>query len=137
MTSRTQHSAIAAVDDLLRYAARKVAIRCLKQQLESGELMITDSVRGSCQEFPYTEHNITIQGYDQRRTVQTENKIAELVSRCEAVDLWLEQLSSESDRVLFMRRFVQEWSLVKLGMEYGISDEGARKKIDRALKKYF
>ncbi|MDD3881905.1 MAG: hypothetical protein PHI27_06600 [Eubacteriales bacterium] len=137
MTSKTTQGAAVTADDLMRYTARKVEIRCLKQQLESGELLITDSVRGSCPDFPYTEHNITIQGYDQRRAAKAENKIAELIAKCEAVDLWLERLSSENDRVLFMRRFIQEWSLIKLGMEYGISDEGARKKIERALKKYF
>ncbi len=137
MTGRTARGAMVTADDLLRYTARKVEIRCLKQQLESGELMITDSVRGSCPEYPYTEHNVTIQGYEKRRTAQAENKIAELVAKCEAVDLWIEQLSSENDRVLFMRRFIQGWSLIKLGMAYSISSDGVRKKIERALKKYF
>lgn len=137
MISKKPSSATVTVDDLMRYTARKVEIRCLRQQLESGTLLITDSVRGSCPDYPYTEHNIAIKGYDQHRAAQMESKIVGLVTKCEAVDLWLERLPSEKDRVLLMLRFIQGHSLVKIGMMYGISDDGARMKINRTLKKYF
>ena len=52
-------------EDFVQYRAMREEIEVLKRQLrEARTKSVADTVRGSGKEYPYTEHTVTIIGYD-------------------------------------------------------------------------
>lgn len=71
-------------EQLAEYRDLQQEIQRLKKKLEklkdTKQDRLTDTVRGSMTEFPYTQHPITIEGFDAQHRLQSINKLERILS---------------------------------------------------------
>ena len=101
-----------------------------------------DSVVGSSINFPYTQHNIKIEGYDiksykhkvQRIQNRLKYKMIELVEEKDRLTEYIYSLDNSDLRQIFMYRYVKGLSWEKIGTSMGYATITVRSKHDKFLK---
>lgn len=123
-------------EDFVQYRAMREEIEVLKRQLrEARTKSVADTVRGSGKEYPYTEHTVTIIGYDERRAARLEERIRELSATCEAIDALIQGLKRSSDRLILSMRYIEGRTWDEIGRTINLAGDTTRKRTGNILKK--
>jgi len=118
-------------------------IQQIKRELDGIEPEYAiDSVIGSSINFPYTQHNIKIEGYDiksyknkvQRIKNRLNHKMIELVEEKDRLTEYIYSLDNSDLRQIFMYRYVKGLSWEKIGINMGYATITVRSKHDKFLK---
>lgn len=108
---------------------------CLR--IERMEAVCADTVMGSMDEFPYTKHTVSIRGVQQSAEREDEIMLMELRAKRREVEAWVAALPTEREKTLVELHALRglDWPKVfRLTEEK--SPDAARKRYERALKKY-
>ena len=118
-------------------------IEQIKRELESIEPEYAiDSVTGSSVNFPFTQHNIKIEGYDiksydhkvQRIKNRLNHKRLELVEEKDRLTEYIYSLDNSEIRQILTYRYVNGLTWGELGMKMGYATITVRAKHDKFLK---
>lgn len=122
--------------DFAEYAAMVRESRLIRQKL-SGAAELTDTVRGSLDEYPYTEHTITLEGRNAAREEELRKRLATLEARIQAVDEAIQAAPNSLLRVALMLKYHEglTWRDIAAQIGGGATEEGARKSVARFLEK--
>ncbi len=134
--------------DLKQYQHIKGEIEDIKRQIKNvrcyeSENYVTDSVVGSYDVFPYTEHKITIKGYDTGYDVQIKKLQIELNKRLNElfyterrINKFIAEIDDSEIRRIITLRYVEGLTWQEVANKVGVCGDGSteRKKIDRYLK---
>lgn len=101
-----------------------------------------DSVIGSSISFPYTQHNIMIEGYDiksyehkiKRIQNRLNRKMIELVEEKDRLTEYIYSLDNSDLRQILMYRYVKGFIWEKIGTNMGYATITVRSKHDKFLK---
>lgn len=106
------------------------------RRIERMEAVCTDTVTGSSAEFPYTKHTIRIGGVAEPKGSQ-EAVLAELRAKRRKIEHWVETLPTEREKTLVELHALKglDWPKVFRATNEK-SPDAARKRYERALKKY-
>lgn len=126
---------------LAQYQALQKEIRDLELKLRQYQRReVADKVQASNSEFPYQPMELRISGLEQDS--KYEKKIYRLLKdryiRCQAIQLQIEEFISKIDdsrvRIIFQKRYINNWSWRKISMYLGSQSESYARKIhDRYL----
>lgn len=118
-------------------------IKQIKQELESIEPEYAiDSVLGSSINFPYTQHNIKIEGYDiksyghkvQRIQNRLKHKMVELVEEKDRLTEYIYGLDNSDLRQILTYRYINGLSWEQIGKKMEYASITVRSKHDKFLK---
>jgi len=98
---------------LEQYRALEREIHMLDERIRSAAL-VSDSVRGSCTEPPYTEHSITITGVDQASLHRLERKRIRARMERRAIERFIDGIEDSLTRTILEERYIQgrSWAQV-------------------------
>ena len=98
---------------LEQYRALEREIRMLDERLSSAAL-VSDSVRGSYAEPPYTEHTITITGVDQAALHRMERKRLRARAERLAIERFIDGIEDSLTRTILEERYIRgrSWAQV-------------------------
>ena len=122
-------------------------IEMLKKQIQDFDFKppdcITDSVKGSYPEFPYTEHSITIYGIDwegrEKKLERLRNQLSWRLTECLELAIELNEyiacIEDSMMRQILSLRYVNglPWRQVALHIGGGNTADGVRKMCERFL----
>lgn len=118
-------------------------IKQIKRELENIEPEYSiDSVTGSSINFPYTQHNIKIEGYDtgsyerkiQRIRNRLKRKMIELVEEKDMLTEYIYNLDNSDLRQIFTYRYINGLNWQEIGANMGYAPITVRSKHDKYLK---
>lgn len=121
------------------YLSDKAEIESLHEELrcKNAACDVSDTVRGSMLDFPYTAHAITVHGMpdeDLKRIEKIKTDIARLRERCRAVEAWVENLDdSQTRRIVRLKFMTPNTSWRQAAMKTGNSEASAKMRVRRAL----
>lgn len=121
--------------DFAEYAAMVREARFIRQKL-SGAAELTDTVRGSLDEYPYTEHTITLEGRNAAREEELRERLSTLEARIQAVDEAIQAAPNSLLRVALTLKYHEglTWREIAAQIGGGATEEGIKQKISRFLK---
>lgn len=94
--------------------------------------IVTDSVKGSSSEYPYTSHSITLHGI--QRDSKTLNEIKVLEQKKNAIDGFIDSLTDIRAKTLLDMKYRKGWNWAKISAVTGKSDISERKYLSRFFK---
>ena len=103
---------------LEQYRALEREIRMLDERLSSAAL-VSDSVRGSYSEPPYTEHAITITGVDQAALHRLERKRLRARAERLAIERFIDGIEDSLTRTVLEERYIRGGSWAQVAMAAG------------------
>lgn len=117
-------------EKLKKYRRLLSELELLKRQLEKTEPeYVEDSVNGSDSEFPYTQHKISIEGYDlgsyRKRVARLNrrivNKMNELVEEKDGLIEFIYNIEDSEARQIFIYKYIEGmiWREIAKKMNYG------------------
>lgn len=118
--------------DLEQYRAMRAELDRLKRRYGT----VTDTVRGSYDDYPYTEHAMTIRGRPEVH-FRDRQRIAALSARCGQVQRILEDIPDNQDRFILASRYLDGLTWEEIGAQIGVSEDAARMRARRYLQKNF
>ncbi|MEA4927560.1 MAG: RNA polymerase subunit sigma-24 [Candidatus Limiplasma sp.] len=112
---------------LEQYRALDREIRMLDERLRSTAL-VSDSVRGSDAEPPYTEHAITITGVDQAALHRLERKRIRARMEQRAIERFIDSIEDSLTRTILEERYIRggSWAQVATTVGGTNSSDGVR-----------
>lgn len=129
---------------LKEYSNLKKEIKSLELRISKLEnsKVVSDSVKGTSQYFPYIEKNYKIRGLD-LRTQKKIDKLLELLSirKERLLDIVLEiekkvdNIKSSRIRLIFQYKYLDNFSWRKIALLIGGTEDSIRKEHDRFLRK--
>ncbi len=101
------------------------------------EAVCADTVQGSSAEFPYTKRTVSIRGVQMPAGPRDEAALAGLRAKRREIEDWVAQLPTERERTLVELHALRgmDWPKVFRAANEK-SPDAARKRYERALKKY-
>lgn len=122
--------------DFSEYAAMVREARLIRQKL-AGAAELTDTVLGSMDEYPYTEHTITLEGRNAAKEEGLRKRLATLEARIRAVDEAIQAAPNSMLRVALTLKYHEglTWRDIAAQIGGGATEEGARKNVARFLEK--
>jgi hypothetical protein len=135
---------------LEQYRQRAGEIRLLETRLqelrEEGTCIVSDSVSGSGQTFPFTKHTIVIRGFDVRRheslrrlSEKLSRRQCELIEEQERLEEFIGAISDSAVRQIIELKYIKGLSWASAATRvFGYPDGSrARKRVERYFKKLF
>ncbi|MFA6308609.1 MAG: RNA polymerase subunit sigma-24 [Clostridia bacterium] len=122
----------------------KQEITQIKKELADVEFKyITDSVKGSSPDFPYTEHTITISGIDindyNKKVLRIQNrlnrKLSELMDERDSISEYIYTIDDGDLRQILTYKYINGLTWVQIGFSMGYSSETVRKKHDKFISR--
>lgn len=104
------------------------------EDLERGEThIVSDTVSGSDEEFPFTKHSITIRGIVPDRNII---RIQKLRQRKKEIEDFAETVSPDRKRRLLrcVMKYGCRWNIVRRAMKEGKSANAVRMEFERVFK---
>lgn len=113
------------------YRHNRMLIDRLKKRLDGGG-MITDTVRGSSAEWPYTEHPITLCGKNASEETETISQILALENDCRRVEEAMKKAPNSSVRLMLELKYMDgmSWECVAEMLGENVSGDAIRKRAD-------
>lgn len=113
------------------YRHNRMLIDRLKKRLDGGG-MITDTVRGSSAEWPYTEHPITLCGRHAQEETETISQIQALETECRQVEEAMRKAPNSSLRLILELKYMDglSWDGVAETLGEDVSGDAIRKRAD-------
>lgn len=126
-------------EDLECYVDYKNEIEVLLQGLAGGTAIVSDTVKRSLDEFPYTETIAVVTGCDDNLRKQTEVRISELSNACMRVKRYIGEQKDSRLRTILELRFIRgmKWDRISREMGYRVASDTARKTVSTFLKENF
>ena len=124
--------------DVEEYIKRKRALVWYQNELDHGDFDTLDTVTESLHEFPYTEHQVTIQGRDVKHERWLRNMIASLDAGCVRVEEFINRVEDDEMRAMLRMHYLQgiSWPKIRCGLkDRTISPDALRMKAERFLSK--
>ena len=131
----------------IKHLSKEIAL--LKEQIQyteyiADERMITDTVKGSSPNHPYTYHSIKIHGVDisgygkevKRLKNRLKRRIEELLEKTEEANKYVESIPDSEIRMILSLRYINGLSWHQIAAHMGMEGDGSteRKKHDRFMK---
>lgn len=117
-----------------QYRAMGKRIELLKRQLKDMECL-TDTVKGSSEEWPYTAHPITVCGRNAAEETEILKGIETLRKRREKVRRIIEGLKDENTKLMLELKYTNpiklSWDEVAFEMGEDVSGEAIRKRAEK------
>ena len=124
-------------EQLEQYTSIKEEIKELEAELDKRKSPVSDIVTGSMEDYPYTQHSITIQGLSSDtysldfkltyKKIQLEQQRAEIENFLDSVQ------DSETRRIIRLK-YIKNMTWTQVAMRLGKRDEGTpRKKLEKFL----
>lgn len=108
---------------LEQYRALEREIRMLDERLSSAAL-VSDSVRGSYAEPPYTEHTITITGVDQAAVHRLGRRRIRARMERRKIERFIDSIEDSLTRTILEERYIQGRSWTQVAMVAGGANTG-------------
>ncbi|MCL2563128.1 MAG: hypothetical protein FWE08_03735 [Oscillospiraceae bacterium] len=121
---------------LEQYKSLQSEIAMLGEQILSATAsdgVVTDMVRGSAAEHPYTSQNIVIQGHGSPRVSRLAARRREHEAECAAVEEYVEAVEDSVIRQILTWRYLLGESVEETSRMVGYS----KSQVDRKLKNFF
>lgn len=120
-------------------------IQLLKAQINSiYSDVVTDSVKGSYPEFPYTEHLITIYGIDEQKSARIRirlqsrlrRRLEDLMDTLDEINEYVSTIDDSEIRQIITLRYINNLTWYQIAKHMGVYGDGSteRKKHNRFLK---
>ena len=131
-------------ENIKNYIFLKDGIKDLEdriKKIENQRKSIKDSVKGSHREFPYTIHTCVVEGKEKderlkRRKKLLHNKKKELEKIKDELEIYVNtEIKDEQIRQLFMYRYIDKFSWVKIAHKMNGTESGMRMLHNRFLEK--
>lgn len=117
-----------------QYRAMRAEIDVISRRLRAG-VTVTDQVRGSRTQYPYTEHTVHIEGRDFAREQLLRRRMEALRKTCDEVENQIDALPDARMRVILTLRYMDGETWERVGEKLDISEDAARKHAARFWKK--
>ena len=98
---------------------------------------VSDLVKGSSAEHPYTKQAMTISGADRQRADKIDQQIKVLVKRCQAVERFVDDIEDAKTQNIMRWRYMDGDGWKEIGQRMGKGEDAVRKRVERFLEKYF
>lgn len=130
-------------EELSKIKKLNVEVRYLKGQVGNIEHrytsnIVSDTVRGSSANFPYTEHSITIQGLDtgydrrvKRLQNRLKNRIESLMTVIDEANRYIESIPDSEMRFILSLRYLNGLSLEDVAWETGLGISTIKRRLKR------
>lgn len=126
-------------EDLKQYRHIQQEIHDLERRIARGQV-VSDVVTGSSDNYPYTQHPISICGVamDDKISKQYRKKRDRLKEKCLEIEEWLESVDDSLIRRVIRHRFIDGLSWRQIAYRVGgeNTEDGVRMAIERYLEKY-
>ena len=109
--------------------------RHIIEKLKADECIITDRVRGSKYDPPYSVHGITIQGVDHKRLKRNRSEIARLQARVDEVDQALLGMEDPELKTALLLKFQDGLTWKEVGSILRRDGDTMRKRAERYFEK--
>lgn len=117
-----------------QYRAMGRRIELLKCQLEQMECL-TDTVKGSCPEYPYTLQTMTVSGRNVAEEIVIRREIDSLAKRRADVRQIIREIKDEDLKLMLELKYTdsikRSWDEVAEEMQETVSGEALRKRADK------
>lgn len=94
--------------------------------------IVTDSVKGSSDEYPYTSHSITLHGI--RRDGEARKEMKLLEQKKKAIDGYIDGIEDVRAKALLDMKCRKDWSWNRIAAKTGRSDFSERKYLSRFFR---
>jgi hypothetical protein len=132
-------------EELSQLTSLNKEIELIKEQINDVEFsVVTDSVKGSSSEYPYTQHSIKIQGIDYRDynrkvnklKMQLSQKLSELMDKVTEINDYISTIDDSEIRMILTLRYINNLPWHQVAAHMGVQGDGSteRKKHDRFMK---
>lgn len=120
-------------DEFRQYRAMRKEMELLRDELERMETL-TDTVKGSSAEWPYTSHTMRVQGKHAAAEERVRQKVRELAKRCERVERAIDRAPNSAVRCVLTMRYLRgmKWGQVAAAM-----DEDSEDSVRKMAEGYF
>lgn len=117
-----------------QYRAAVKELEVLRHRL-AGMRRLTDTVRGSSAEYPYTEHTITVEGRNAAEETALREEIRELEDKLRRVDEAIRRAPNSTIRMALRLRYQEgyRWRDVAAYMGRDVGEDAWRKMVDKYL----
>ena len=131
-------------ENIRNYIFLKDGIKDLENRImriENQRETIKDSVRGSHREFPYTIHTCVVEGKEKDERLKRRRKLLiakkkELEKIKDELEIYINtEIKDEQIRQLFMYRYIDRFSWVKIAHKMNGTESGMRMLHNRLLEK--
>ena len=114
-------------DSFIEYRYMKAAI----ERMKKADHTVSDVVRGSSTEAPYTEHSVRIRGTDQYLSLVTNAKIKQYTAECRDVEKIIAEAPVKMREMLTMR-YINGATMKEVAQAFGYSSpDSAFQRINR------
>lgn len=113
-------------EQLEKYHDITVRLRSLKTEI------VTDSVKGSMDEYPFTSHSVTLHGVRSDDKAQHEEKL--LAEQKNAIDGFIDGIADVRAKTLLDMHYRKGWSWARISSSTGKSDLSERQYLSRFFK---
>lgn len=120
-------------EEFRQYKHMRKEMELLQEELERMET-ISDTVKGSSPEWPYTEHTMRVQGRHAGAEERVRQKVRELARRCERVERAIDKAPNSAVRCVLTMRYLRgmKWAQVAEAM-----DEDSEDSVRKMAEGYF
>lgn len=129
-----QDDAPMSMERLKRYTKLRREYRYLAERRKHPE-QVTDQVRGSMVEFPYTTHTITISGVDPAAQRANQGRMEYLYAEMKGIERFVAGVEDGILRATLQQRFLLGKSWVQTGHALHGTTDSVRKAAERYMKR--
>lgn len=120
-------------EEFRQYKHMRKEMDVLQEELERMEVL-TDTVKGSSTEWPYTEHTMRVQGRHANEEVRVKKQLEALAKRCRRVEDAVKRAPNSSIRCVLTLRYLRgmKWRQVA-----DVMDEDSEDSVRKMAEGYF
>ena len=115
---------------LEQFSDLKREIRHLEKELSCSkkykEIVVT---RGSLSEWPYTRHNVVIQGIATARVLSLERRLKKAKQALEEIEKWIESIDNSRIRQIVELKYIKGYTWQRVATALGKQDESTPRRI--------
>ena len=125
-------------DMLQQYMSLQAEIKELEEEIERNKIVVSDTVSGSSDVWPYTQHSVMVKGLPGE--VYTLNAILSkrskrLQEQRKEIERFLDSIEDSQIRRIIKLKYIEGKTWQQVANRLGYQDEGSpRKKIDSLFK---
>ena len=127
-------------EQLEQYTSIKEEIKELEAELDKRKSPVSDIVTGSMEDYPYTQHSITIQGLSSDTyslDLKLTYKKIQLEQQRAEIENFLDSVQDSKIRRIIRLKYIKgkTWPQIARKMDKHISGDSVRKIVERFLEK--
>lgn len=114
-----QHSRLQLFND---YRFKRIEI----ERLRADDCIVSDMVKGSHAESPYTAHPIKVKGIDPQQVAANRERLEKLEAECADVEAAIAMAPNSQIRLVLTMRYIDGESWVEIGRQLDMSENACR-----------